>query len=1588
MIPSGPKAKHYNFPELFISPEVEHILIALQEDLAGASGISEIVLNFEKCHWFEVFPLAQLMTILVSHHGSRPELHVVGPSLSILPYFFPYVARAKKRLQGNLPEDERLSEESKVRWYSEVIPQLRLRAGAFLVSWGVFDLLEEYWPDCYWYSSRDTPAIALTKLRDLYLFGYGSNTPAAVHDSDRVWPFTVISRPEQDEIMERINGEELIAGALHRHARNDVIADGTAQNVLFFEPYENIFQHAFPAPTESDLGLVVMRVTDWMFNRDGTLTNKAKWLLSKLPDWEREYVESLGTRGAAFMEIIIADCGQGIPAALSQFMLDDEDYCQERKIQGFDLAEMTSASWEVIRYAFQPHTTSKAVAPPGKRGLAWIQDTMSQLGGMVQVVSNGASYVLADYGKGLLELPLDRVAQSNPPKRKAKMGFLSGTYIRIIFPLKGGIVTTPERRPRWSRSHPEPTLFTEQEPKVLLRIQPSEELVRYPRLSDWDEFFKRIVEQAVNMPFGLYVIDFGHQAVTRWALEYMFESFIKATSLHGRVVVINCSRQVACRLDTVTSVGQLSHHQLVLPVFETSLRLYWAGAPPEIERILLKWFQQGPSAGTVNQLEDIATANSGYFIFDNNQPLELSFSVEEIEKLIRESLGRLLEQSLERRGALNRGRYVMPLSDKAVSTFVEPHQIFADGKVANLLCSHLAVLLRWRYSPLVPRSQEQRVLTATRIGRDIAMRMPEAYPHKRTFIYFDYHLVHPDKPRLIKHLAGSAVVIVLDIITTGSQVEELVRICEDAGCQILGIVSFIDFSPNGSIASRVITLKSGDLIEHKTFLRSPQEVTKARPTDKRVDKQTFSLSPPPEIDEELEREGLALLSRDRGLRFLEDAEAVHYGHYELFGHHFDFVVNFGRLLTNPSLQRDEILRACESVILGGSLKGSPTAIVLYPDLSNAHILQGSLERRYKLRKLVNDEKLVFVEARRGSRARGRRYWLTKEEIEKLTTWAKDHHGDKYSITIIDDQAMTGETLIALLDLARELKPDLVSVFVLVNQMPHVTTYHHQGIERFIWATNNFSCLIHLNLPVFTRDNCPLCHERDLLLREYRGAKSDWFRQHIEVELQKVEMTTALHPQDSPEGLLGASLEGDVEAFSWEDEKLLPGSRRSVISRALSVRMAINDGIPLLKILTEVSNQPNDDLWRLTVIEIARRADLHLAQRAETDIKRFFFRTLRGRIGSRRLAALEALRYMRPEILLPEIDVLVNAGLSGDLSEEFSAELLLLMRRVFFYRHLPTSLAFEKELVIARKLDDLSASATPGGPIRQSLDRIIYEWGSGPEPLFELVTVVQKLEAVLMTSYRPEHRLLFELAEYISDEREDVDSSVRAALEKAVRASSLGKMLASVLHSAGYLRDEALPELAADAYKEARELRRWIEEHMRGIKRTYRERQEKLEELKDLIGAIETELKALIVDPWKVLGDLHNNFMTHPPTELHNVELKVGIHNQVEGKCRIIVDQSLFQSILRNLFSNLRHSIDARMKIVEADFSLHQRSNSQICLSVLCKTRASKARFATERSTTSDLLLQGELYAIEHSLHDVNKQEVELGWYETWSFRRL
>lgn len=1594
MIPPKSAAEHINFPEFFIDEKVEHLLGSLKEFIDQFPTVSDIVLNFEKCQWFEIFPLARLLNILCNNLNQKPIIHIVGPFPHILPYLHDYISGLNCKIDsGHLQADEEEKNKFRVRLHSDILPKLRGMAGAFLVGWGVFDLLENIYSKCKWYTSRDKE-VSIEELREFYLFGYGAFAPRVAHASDRIWPFSAVYRTDQEDMLERMNGEELVMGALKKYAGEEVIEAGIASNVFFFEPFENVFQHAFLEPNISDCALVAMRVVDWIYAPDRKLKPEAQRWIAKVPNWLEKYIRFIN---CPFMEIIITDCGQGISETLVNPERGDFiEYCRTRNIiSSEEFWKSPEGNWEAIKYAFEPYSTRKHETLPGRRGLAWLKEKMEQSGGAIQVLSNRGNYILADLGDGLKEIPCSETGANISE-------FSFGTCVRIIFPLRGQRPETLERFPRWGRILPSPTIFSYPTKVVMIPVKIPSKLADKPLVTDWDILFTETEDRLGTDNNHLAVMDFNQLHLTRVSLESFFIAFMRHSLLQGKTLAINCHRHVVCRLDTIEALDLMRAHNLLLPIFGNDLRMYWAGASLELERTLLRFFHRRVAQFPLD-LVAFAEHNSGYFIWENDTPIDFSFRIEEVEAVVRESIGYSLIESLEKRNVVLKGRYVLPTSGKTVSTYVEPHQLFSDGRMANLLCGHLALLLRWQYRRLVkPQGTNIRVLTATRIGRDIAMRMPEAFDAK-AFVYYDYHLVKPERTKLLKHLTGNNIVIVVDIVSTGSTVRELIEICNNANSEVLGIVSFIDFSQGDRRSTLSFQSRSGQSIEHKTFLRLPQVVSEPIPGDIPVDKYTLSVSPVPGVEREILESSLSVFSRDRGLRMLEDSQAIHYGHYDLFGHHFEFVVNVSRLLTTPSPQLEDILNACEKIILKGQEHEEiPTAIVLYPDLSNAHILHGLLERRPRLKRLVQDNKLRLKEARRGYRARGLRYWLTKQEVEELRTWTQEVCPKGYSVLVLDDGASSGDTLLALLNLARELKPKKVETFVLINRMPHFQAIHHGEIERFEWAASNFGCLLHLNIPVFSRDSCPLCRERTKLTRELYQTDEEWFREQVRRRLAELEVISALNPQDLPEGpfaeflnpqdKLGGQSEEyllEIPPFSWDQPNLLPGRNQTVISRVVSARTAINDGVPIIQVLEEISQQPNDDIFRLVAIEIARRVDLLQAQRVEKAIIELLIKVVSlSRKAKRRAAAIEALRYMGTEMLFQYMGMLLREGLKDFYDEDLIVDLMLLMRRVFSSTDFSEQQIAEEKILLEKGLDNALSTAAPGSRRRSAIEFIRHEL-VGTNIRMDLVNVIRDLEKSLKTHKSPHHQILYRLSEYIADGKKNIDTQILSTIEGIVLSMSLSPKFVQLLGDINRLRDKNLSSTALKAYDKAQDLRNLVNNHMKGKEiRTPRELRDKMEELVEICNVIGSELGAQLVDPAVTFEEAFRMFLEEPRECLKEIKLNITFNNHLSGGVLIIIDRAIFLEITNNLISNLRHALDKQSNIISANFLLESVSypGPQIKLEVKCDTQNKESVRRDTSSTTTDQLLQdASPYGVEHF---VSQDDGKYPWEENWRFWRF
>lgn len=1544
---------HVNFPALFIESHVAQHIAEVQDVVEGAGAITDLVLNLEKCQWVELVPIVQLLAVLLRPLNAPPRLHVVGPYPHVLPYLKQYVSDARSKLDG-ADDALRLAYESKIARHERLLPSLRAKAGAFLLGWGVFDAIEEHYPNSIWYTAREQ-RVSLAEFRRAYPFGHGASAQSAATTSDRVMPISVVYREGQTQAVSQLSSEELVSGPLRHFAGADVIADGALQSILFYEPFENVFAHAYDRPSQRDSGIFAMRLIGWMYDDNGDLTPQANWLLDRSdPEYSR-FIKSI--RHKTFIELVVGDSGQGIPSALG------EAYRARSAEEVFlpTEANQSDDDWQVIRFAFEEDSTSRPDSPAGLRGLSWVRSVLLKEGGFVQVLSNSGLYSID--GSNPLTQEVGRAIVGGAIKSRAgNRSWVRGTFLRIVVPLDSDLPRKAlDRRPQWPQSDSRTSdLFTSAQPFKVWKFGGLIDSNACPALAEMEAF--------AGQSDHFVVIDFGGSQPTRHELERFFGRLLDRASLRDRVVAINATRHMVCRLDTIVRTRDYLTNGVLLPIFETSLRSYWIGASSRETEVLIRLLRGGGTDGN----GDAAKLNSSspLFMLDHKGAFRLRFTFEDIEQCVRDALGRELWESLSSRYAVLRGRFVLPFAKrKSVSLYIEPHQLFSDTVLASRLCNHIAILLRWRYAKAIDSARGPiKVLTTTRIGRDFSVRMPDAYPADR-FVHFDGRGVKPEKVRLHKHLVDGQVVIVVDIVTGGMVVEELIRACDQAGCVVLGVISLVDFSPGQEQLTRFFVSKAGAPIEHLTFFRRPTVVSASKESDTYVDPNTLSIEPtrlrPISQSTASELHGLA------AIRFLDDAGALYRGHYEVFGHHFQYVVDVPRLLTAPSIYREALLRASEQAILS-SRAGVETAIVLYPDIGSAHLLRAGLERRPRIRRRLLGGDLRLVEARHAFSSQSRTYWLTRSEVDTLRRWAVRRYPGGYAVVIIDDGTSSGSTLIALLELAKNLNPTSVGSFVLINRMSAAQATHYSEVEKLVWATTDFSSFLHLELPTYSSDNCPLCRERTELLREEKNARTDWLVGHIQRSLSELEIQSVIsaHMEDLPP-------RHQVESrFRWEQETIYPAGNASYAGRAAAAWLAMNSRVSIAKIFRDVSDQCDDDLWRMIILDVARRTDLQQAQRKELPFCSELLDVAAFSSTSRRVAALHALRLMRPETLLPNLKCLLESSYLA--SEEVASEIILLLRHVFSYRHLAGEGTLESEIAIVKQLD---ARGEVDPSIRAVVGQIINELVRGRQPLFDCYTLVRKLERILKTARRYEHSFLYVISQYISDRRYDESTEVVTAVDEAIAIGILGEMLAdSVLSSRRPVCNE-MREAASAITRTARELSTLMSRRMR--EKTGGDQvlvREKTEEVRTHIPPIIDELRTLYIDlRGAVAGTLSAWSSAVELDDKVDVDIKLSIPTT---PVFVVIDRGLGRDIINNLIANLRHATDHKSMKLSARISISSNGD-EVELSCECSTIDDPVvRVAVSDCTSEDLAMQARLFGVRRA---VIREEP---WHEIWRFRRL
>jgi signal transduction histidine kinase len=217
------------------------------------------------------------------------------------------------------------------------------------------------------------------------------------------------------------------------------------------------------------------------------------------------------------------------------------------------------------------------------------------------------------------------------------------------------------------------------------------------------------------------------------------------------------------------------------------------------------------------------------------------------------------------------------------------------------------------------------------------------------------------------------------------------------------------------------------------------------------------------------------------------------------------------------------------------------------------------------------------------------------------------------------------------------------------------------------------------------------------------------------------------------------------------------------------------------------------------------------------------------------------------------------------------------------------------------------------------------------------------------------------------------------------------MFMQLLADTHKLVDQTLHEAIERAQINARELRQRVLSHMNQTElASFQELRDIMETVQqDLCVTVGNELRGQLVDPVQILDKALEDLRSGRIPEFSGVKIEDFYERQLPDDTFIIIDSALFQRIVANLMSNLRHAVDENTRSIRVKIVLKLTDDSlgpQVSLQVKSLTHGASGR--PSGTMTAELLQSAEAYGVEHFVPDECRTLEGEPWDETWSFWRL
>lgn len=352
------------------------------------------------------------------------------------------------------------------------------------------------------------------------------------------------------------------------------------------------------------------------------------------------------------------------------------------------------------------------------------------------------------------------------------------------------------------------------------------------------------------------------------------------------------------------------------------------------------------------------------------------------------------------------------------------------------------------------------------LGRDVASLLGADFVEAPSFYEIDADTIN--KEDWLAALEDCPVLIVCDVLDTGSVVSKVLERLRSAGTRCLAVLNLIDNLDSKEDALRIgIQCPVVSAVSVSLGVPTDAEVQTALAggTYFEIDPHTLEPVPPDSYKNEVAGEVLQKLTA------LTEVGALPCGHLVQGGHHYGTYFNLRLALANAVTRGLILSWVMNEISQLASDAGVSTVVVVYPYYSPIYCLIEALKREW-IPTVRRGVVLQFVVAKpcqlTGSRIG---YRLGSQSIEEKL--------DDCAVAFVDDGIATGGTFAAVVEELVQCRVRSIRAMVLFDRiglqprrhLRRISQYSTEGAVPIPFA---FKAFVSVNLRSYYKDNCPEC----------------------------------------------------------------------------------------------------------------------------------------------------------------------------------------------------------------------------------------------------------------------------------------------------------------------------------------------------------------------------------------------------------------------------------------------------------------------------------------------------------------------------------